>query len=90
MVDDARDMAALAEELAPTGTLRATINLGNPVLADGTPENPGGKTVAIAREFRPSARRAPRPHLLRRGQEVIRGSHCRRSGPDLPCRRAST
>ncbi len=28
---------ALADDLAPTGTLRASINLGNPVLAQGTP-----------------------------------------------------
>lgn len=36
--------------LAPTGTLRAVINLGNPVLAQGTHEEPGGVTVEIARE----------------------------------------
>jgi hypothetical protein len=28
---------AIAKDLAPTGTLRAAINLGNPVLASGTP-----------------------------------------------------
>ena len=33
----------------PTGTLRAAINLGNPVLAQGTAEEPGGVTVAMAR-----------------------------------------
>ncbi|MXG92028.1 transporter substrate-binding domain-containing protein [Nocardioides flavescens] len=38
----------LAPALAPTGTLRAVINLGNPVLAQGTPEAPRGVTVAIA------------------------------------------
>ena len=38
-------------ELAPTGTLRATINLGNIVLANGTPDNPGGITPALAREL---------------------------------------
>ena len=37
-------------EVAPSGTLRAVINLGNPVLAQGTPEDPRGVTVAIARE----------------------------------------
>ncbi|WP_193607861.1 transporter substrate-binding domain-containing protein [Nocardioides lijunqiniae] len=42
---------ALAPRLAPTGVLRAVINLGNPVLAHGTPEEPGGITVAIAREL---------------------------------------
>lgn len=36
--------------IAPTGVLRASINLGNPVLAHGTPEEPGGVTVEIARE----------------------------------------
>jgi polar amino acid transport system substrate-binding protein len=38
-------------DLAPTGTLRASINLGNPVLAQGTPEAPSGVTVDIAREL---------------------------------------
>ncbi|MFC5800264.1 transporter substrate-binding domain-containing protein [Streptomyces formicae] len=42
--------AAVTEDLAPTGTLRASINLGNPVLAQGTPSAPGGVTVDIARE----------------------------------------
>jgi polar amino acid transport system substrate-binding protein len=39
-----------ADDLAPTGVLRAAINLGNPVLTHGTPEDPGGVTVDIARE----------------------------------------
>ncbi|WP_297737595.1 hypothetical protein [Nocardioides sp.] len=38
-------------DLAPSGTLRASINLGNPVLAQGTPDAPGGVTVDIAREL---------------------------------------
>ena len=38
-------------DLAPTGTLRASINLGNPVLAQGTPAAPSGVTVDIAREL---------------------------------------
>jgi polar amino acid transport system substrate-binding protein len=42
---------AVAEDLAPTGTLRVAINLGNPVLAHGTPESPSGVTVDIAREL---------------------------------------
>ncbi|WP_431043952.1 transporter substrate-binding domain-containing protein [Streptomyces sp. P1-3] len=42
--------AAIAEDLAPTGVLRASINLGNPVLAQGTPQVPTGVTVDIARE----------------------------------------
>jgi polar amino acid transport system substrate-binding protein len=37
--------------LAPTGVLRAVINLGNPVLAQGTPDAPRGVTVAIARQL---------------------------------------
>ncbi len=39
------------KDLAPTGTLRAAINLGNIVLANGTPENPGGITPELAREL---------------------------------------
>jgi polar amino acid transport system substrate-binding protein len=38
------------DDLAPNGVLRAAINLGNPVLAHGTPDVPGGVTVDIARE----------------------------------------
>jgi len=45
-----RDMD-LAADLAPTGTLRAAINLGNPVLAQGTPDAPSGVTVEIADEL---------------------------------------
>lgn len=41
----------ITDDLAPTGTLRASINLGNPVLAQGTPDDPGGVTVDIAREL---------------------------------------
>lgn len=37
-------------DLAPTGALRASINLGNPVLAQGTPDAPTGVAVDIARE----------------------------------------
>jgi polar amino acid transport system substrate-binding protein len=44
------DLSAVAGDLAPTGTLRAAINLGNPVLAHGTPAEPGGVTVDLARE----------------------------------------
>lgn len=42
--------AEIVGDLAPTGTLRASINLGNPVLAHGTAQAPGGVTVDIARE----------------------------------------
>lgn len=38
-------------DLAPNGTLRASINLGNPVLAQGTPLAPTGVTVDIANEL---------------------------------------
>src|SRR6185312_8321746 len=43
--------AEVLKDLAPTGTLRASINLGNIVLANGTPDNPGGITPALAREL---------------------------------------
>lgn len=39
----------ITAELAPTGTLRAAINLGNPVLAQGEAGDPRGVTVDIAR-----------------------------------------
>ena len=48
-VDDARDM--VISDLAPSGVLRAAINLGNPVLAQGTATAPAGVTVDIAREL---------------------------------------
>ncbi|HWG00747.1 MAG TPA: transporter substrate-binding domain-containing protein [Trebonia sp.] len=38
-------------DLAPRGVLRASINLGNPVLAQGTRADPAGVTVDIAREL---------------------------------------
>jgi polar amino acid transport system substrate-binding protein len=36
-------------DLAPTGVLRAAINLGNAVLASGTPQDPAGVSVDLAR-----------------------------------------
>jgi polar amino acid transport system substrate-binding protein len=54
-------MTRVAEDLAPGGVLRASINLGNPVLAHGTPDDPGGVTVDIAREV---ARRLDLPLQL--------------------------
>ena len=42
---------AVVADLAPSGVLRAAINLGNPVLASGTPAQPAGVTVDIAREI---------------------------------------
>lgn len=41
----------IVSDLAPTGTLRASINLGNPVLAQGSPDRPSGVTVEIAHEL---------------------------------------
>jgi polar amino acid transport system substrate-binding protein len=41
----------ILSDLVPTGTLRASINLGNPVLAQGTDAAPSGVTVDIAREL---------------------------------------
>ena len=47
----------IIKELAPTGRLRASINLGNSVLAQGTPEAPSGVSVELSREL---ARRVER------------------------------
>lgn len=41
----------VVKELAPSGRLRAAINLGNAVLAQGTPQDPRGVTVDMAREL---------------------------------------
>lgn len=38
----------ILKDLAPTGTLRASINLGNPVLAQGTEEDPSGVGALLA------------------------------------------
>lgn len=43
--------AEAVKELTPTGKLRAAINLGNSVLAQGTREAPRGVTVDLAREL---------------------------------------
>ena len=44
---------SLVEEFAPTGSLRASLNLGNPVLARSrtAPEKPAGVTIDLARQF---------------------------------------
>jgi polar amino acid transport system substrate-binding protein len=42
---------AVVADLAPSGILRCSINLGNPVLAHGTPAEPAGVAVDIAREI---------------------------------------
>lgn len=46
-----RPTAQVVAALAPTGVLRAVVNLGNPVLAQGTPDTPVGVTVDLAREL---------------------------------------
>ena len=43
--------ADVLKDLAPTGTLRASINLGNIVLAQGTPDAPSGITPELAHEL---------------------------------------
>jgi polar amino acid transport system substrate-binding protein len=43
--------SGIIADLAPAGVLTAAINLGNPVLAQGTPDAPAGVTVDIAREI---------------------------------------
>ncbi|WP_406097408.1 transporter substrate-binding domain-containing protein [Streptomyces sp. NBC_01013] len=43
--------ASVTTDLARTGVLRASINLGNPVLAQGTSADPSGVTVDLAREI---------------------------------------
>jgi polar amino acid transport system substrate-binding protein len=43
--------ADVVKDLAPTGKLRVAINLGNSVLAQGTPQEPRGITVDLAREL---------------------------------------
>src|SRR5882724_4080211 len=41
----------VVKDLAPTGKLRVAINLGNIVLAQGTPDAPSGITPELAREL---------------------------------------
>jgi polar amino acid transport system substrate-binding protein len=41
----------VVRDLAPTGKLRVSINLGNPVLAQGTPAAPRGVTPELAQEL---------------------------------------
>jgi ABC-type amino acid transport substrate-binding protein len=47
------DLAHLAREFAPTGKLRASLNMGNPVLAHShtAKEKPAGVTIDLTREF---------------------------------------
>lgn len=46
-------MTDLAKEFAPAGRLRASLNMGNPVLAHShmAPEKPAGVTIDLSREF---------------------------------------
>ena len=48
--DGVEIIQSVVDDLAPTGVLRAAINVGNPVLAHGSPADPSGVTVDIARE----------------------------------------
>src|SRR6187200_3138291 len=41
----------IVKDLAPTGKLRAAINLGNAILAHGSAQEPRGLTVDLAREL---------------------------------------
>ena len=41
----------VVKELAPTGKLRAALNLGNGVLVQGSPQDPRGVTVDLSREL---------------------------------------
>jgi polar amino acid transport system substrate-binding protein len=43
--------AGIVADLAPSGVLRAALNLNNPVLVQGTPAAPSGVTVDIGREI---------------------------------------
>jgi polar amino acid transport system substrate-binding protein len=43
--------AEIVTDLAPTGVLRAAVNLGNPVLVQGTPEHPSGTVVDICHQI---------------------------------------
>jgi polar amino acid transport system substrate-binding protein len=43
--------AEVLKDLAPTGTLRAAINMGNIVLAQGTNDSPSGVTPELAHEL---------------------------------------
>jgi polar amino acid transport system substrate-binding protein len=45
------ESATIIADLAPTGVLRATVNLGNRLLVQGTPEAPTGVTVDVANEL---------------------------------------
>lgn len=47
----AEENTAVLHDLAPTGTLRAAINLGNPVLAQAGPDGPAGVSVDLARRL---------------------------------------
>jgi polar amino acid transport system substrate-binding protein len=60
------------KDLAPTGTLRASINLGNIVLAQGTPDNPSGVTPELARATIESVEVLGAFHASARVREALR------------------
>lgn len=73
-----------AAELAPTGTLRASINLGNPVLAQGTLDAPAGVTVDIAREVARAAEvEFTEPYVLIEGVYAVPADSPIRSADDV-------
>jgi polar amino acid transport system substrate-binding protein len=69
--------ASIAENLAPTGALRATVNLGNRLLVQGSPAAPAGVTVDIAREL---GARAGIPVELVRCESIPRVMEAMRTG----------
>ena len=58
----------IVRDLAPTGKLRAAINLGNAILAQGSAQEPRGITVDLAREL---ARRTGLPRASIFGSIVL-------------------
>jgi polar amino acid transport system substrate-binding protein len=68
---------SIAADLAPTGVLRATINLGNRLLIQGTPAAPTGVTVDIAHEL---GSRAGMPVELVRCESVPKVLEAMRTG----------
>ena len=78
----------VVKDLAPTGKLRAAINLGNPVLAQGTPQEPSGVTVDLARELARRAGAAAGARSVRWRRQGVRGAQGRGLGYRLPGDRA--
>jgi polar amino acid transport system substrate-binding protein len=72
----------IAEDLAPAGALRASINLGNRLLVQGTPAAPTGVTVDIARDL---GERAGVPVELVRVHSVPKTLEAMRAGQTDIC-----